>query len=120
MNTFVPDSDKVLKNATHFFSMRCREVDLEKYSDKEYCNLLDESIIEAMYDSDLAYYNVYAKCADNSSSKDQLLNYLKIEEQFVPNHPNAFNNEAYRLNTVKAVSEIKHHLNNGDLDYLFY
>ena len=96
-----------------FFSMRCREVDPGKYSDKGYCNLLDDCIVKAMYDSDLTNYNFYAKSADNSSSREQLLNYLKIEEQFVPKNPDAFNNEAYRLNTVKALSKIKHHLNNG-------
>lgn len=106
MNTFVPDSDKVLKNATQVFSMICREIDLEKYSDKEYCNLLDESIMAAMYDSGLAYYNVYAKCADNSSSKGQLLNYLNIEERLVPSHPSSSNDSAYRLNTIKAIGEI--------------
>jgi hypothetical protein len=72
-----------------------------------------------MHDSDLAYYYVYFKCADNARSKQSLLSCLEYELKFIFNNKKAFNAAVYKENVIKAINQVRQQLVSGSLDHLF-
>ena len=119
MTTFVTRMTKDQKKATDYFTKMHIELDLEKYKLDKYQELFKLSSFQAMHDADLAYHQIYSKCAVGAHSKEGVLNCLAQEELFLTAHPNAFNPDNYRLHTLKAISEIRLHVTSGSLDHLF-
>ena len=119
MTTFATRPNKDLRKATQYFLKMNSELDLEKYKLAKYQELFKMTSFQAMHDADLAYHNIYHKCAESSYSKDGLLDCLAQEERFLTKHPEAFNHDNYRKHALSAISEIREHLNTGKLDHLF-
>lgn len=120
MTTFTARTTKDLKKASEYFLKMHSELDIEKYKLAKYQELFKLTSFQAMHDADLAYYSIYRKCSEHASSKLALLNCLEQEELFLPKNPDAFNHEIYRKHALNAISEIRDHLENGQLDYLYY
>ncbi len=120
MNTFTDRARKDMRKASDYFLKMHSELDLEKYKLPKYQELFQLSSFQAMHDADLAYHNVYRRCADCASSKQSLLACLDEEEKLMIRHPRAFNGETYRLHALKAIAEIREHLKSGNLDYLHF
>jgi len=119
MTTFTSRPNKDQKKASDYFSKMYDELDLEKYKLAKYEELFKLSSFQAMHDADLAYHNIYRKCAEGAHSKESVLNCLEQEERFLTMHPNAFNADSYRLHALKAINELRQHLLDGSLDHLF-
>ncbi len=120
MTTSTARPNKDFHKASTYFSKMYAELDLEKYKLAKYQELFKLSSFQAMHDADLAYHNIYRRCAENANSKENLLNCLEQEERFLTQHPNAFNADTYRQHTLKAIIEIREHLKSGALDYLYF
>ena len=120
MTTFTARPPKDLKKASEYFVKMHRDLDIEKYKLAKYQELFKLSSFQAMHDADLAYHNIYHRCSENATSKQALLNCLEQEEKFLPKHPDAFNHEIYRKHALNAISEVRDHLENGQLDYLYF
>ncbi|MDB5135477.1 MAG: hypothetical protein JWP37_2080 [Mucilaginibacter sp.] len=119
MATFTSRNARDSKKASDYFSKMHSELDLEKYKLAKYQELFQLSSFQNMHDADLAYFEVYSKCAKNSWTKEDLLNCLEQEERLLIKHPNAFNSDAYKQHVRKAINDIKQQLNGGALDYLY-
>jgi hypothetical protein len=119
MTTFSTRTNKDLKKVPNYFSMMRSELDLDKYKLAKYQELFKLASFQNMHDADLAYYNVYKKCAENAGTKESLIYFLEQEEKLFANHRDAFNPDVYNMHTLKAISEIKHQLKNGVLDHLY-
>ena len=119
MTTFAARSRDFRKASEYFLKMR-NDLDIEKYKLAKYQELFKLTSFQAMHDADLAYHQIYRKCSENAGSKQDLLNCLEQEERFLPKHPEAFNHDIYRKHALNAISEIRDHLMNGQLDHLYY
>ena len=119
MTSFSSTSAKHPRKASEFFLRLHSDLDLEKYKLDKYQELIKLSSLQNMHDADLAYQYVYHNCAENASSKLNLLNSLDQEEKLLVGHPRAFDNGIYRKHIHNAITEIKDQLNKGILDYLF-
>jgi hypothetical protein len=75
---------------------------------------------QAMHDADLAYDEIYRKCAQNATTKESLFRCLEQEEQLSIKHPESFDDLTYRRHLLKAIAEIRQHLKSGTLDYLYH
>ncbi len=119
MAVFMPRTNKDSVKAPEFFTKLADELDMDKYNLQKYKELFMLSSFQAMYDTDLAYNDIYLKCARNAQSKGTLLNCLNQEEKLTFKHPDCFDNFIFRQNMLKAVGDIKRQLLAGSLDYLF-
>lgn len=119
MNTFITRTNKEPQRASGYFSKMHSELDLEKYKLEKYQELIKLASFQNMHDTDLAYYHIYNTCAKNAATRQCLLNCLEQEEKLLTKHPDAFNHNAYKQCALKLISELKHQLNTGALDYLF-
>ena len=119
MTTFAIRSNKNSHKATAYFSKMHAELDLEKYKLDKYKELFNLTSFQNMHDADLAYHNIYCKCAENARTKESLLNCLEQEERLLIKHPNAFNPDTYQTHTLNAINEIKQLLKNGSMDHLY-
>jgi hypothetical protein len=119
MTTFSIRTTRDLKKASRYFSTMRSELDLEKYKLAKYQELFKLASFQNMHDADLAYYNAYKKCAENAWTKESLLHFLEQEEKLFAIHPDVFNPNVYNMHMLKAISEVKHQLNNGALDHLY-
>jgi hypothetical protein len=119
MTTFVTRMNRDQKKAADYFTKMHIELDLEKYKLDKYQELFKLSSFQAMHDADLAYHQIYSKCAVDAHSKESILDCLAQEELFLTIHPNAFNADNYRLHALKVISEIRQHVKSGSLDHLF-
>ena len=120
MTTSAARHNQGLKKASDYFFKMYSDLDLEKYKLDKYQDLFRLSSFQAMHDADLAYHNIYRKCSENASSKEHLLSCLDQEEKYLPTNHNAFNQDTYRRHALNAISEIRDHLKNGDLDHLYF
>ena len=119
MTTFAPRQNKGSQKAFLYFSKMRADLDLEKYQLPKYQDLFLLSSFKSMHDADLAYHNIYDKCAENSHSKEQLLNCLQQEEKFSIKHPKAFDADNYRRHSLNAISELQQQLTSGAFDHLY-
>jgi hypothetical protein len=119
MATFTSHTALESKKASGYFSKMHNELDLEKYKLAKYQELFQLSSFQNMHDADLAYFEVYSKCAKNSQTREKLIDCLNLEERLTIKHPNAFNSDVYKQHVLKAIYDIKHQLNTGALDYLY-
>ncbi len=119
MATFTLRSNKNRKKASEYFLKMNQSLDLEKYKLAKYEELFKLTSFQAMHDADLAYHSLYTKCAECAETKESLINCLDMEERYGFKHPDAFDATNYRNYTLKAISEIRQHLNAGMLDYLY-
>jgi hypothetical protein len=119
MTLFLPRTHNTLNKASEYFQKLQRELDVEKYKLEKYRELFMLGSFQAMHDADLAYNDIYFKCAQNGHSKENLMWCLEQEEKLSIKHPDCFDNNTYRLNIIKAIAEIKMHILNGELDYLY-
>jgi hypothetical protein len=119
MTLFVSRTHNTLNKASEYFLKLQQELDIDKYKLEKYTELFMMGSFQAMHDADMAYYDIYLKCARNAQSKESLLWCLDQEEKLLIKHPDCFDNNTYRLNVVKAIAEIKMHILGGDLDYLY-
>ena len=76
MTTFVTRMNRDQKKAADYFTKMHVELDLEKYKLDKYQELFKLSSFQAMHDADLAYHQVYCKCAVDAHSKEGVLNCL--------------------------------------------
>lgn len=113
-------TNKDFKKASEYFQKMHSELGIEKYKLAKYQELFNLASFQAMHDADLAYFCVYQKCSQHATSKQDLLNCLEQEEIFMPKHPDAFNQAIFRKHALNAISEVKEHLETGQLDYLHY
>jgi hypothetical protein len=120
MTTFAARQNTGLTKASDYFSKMYSDLDLEKYKLDKYQDLFRLSSFQAMHDADLAYHSIYRKCSENANSKQSLLNCLDQEERFLPTNHQAFNQDTYRRHALNAISEIRDHLKNGDLNHLYF
>jgi hypothetical protein len=120
MTSFITRANKDLKKASEYFKKMHSELGIEKYKLAKYQELFNLASFQAMHDADLAYYSVYQKCSEHACSKEDLLNCLEQEEIFLSKHPDAFNQAIFRKHALNAISEVKEHLETGQLDYLYY
>jgi hypothetical protein len=120
MSSYTARSNKTISKASDYFLKMYSELDLQKYKLAKYQELFKMSSFRAMHDADLAYYNVYSRCAENAGSKENLLYCLDQEERFLTQHPEAFDAGTYRMHLLKAINEIREHLKNGSLDHLYF
>lgn len=119
MAVFMPKTNKHSVKASEYFMKLAEELDMEKYNLQKYKELFMLSSFQSMHDTDLAYNDIYLKCARNAQSKGALLNCLNQEESLTFKHPDCFDNFIFRQNLVKAAGDIKRQLLAGSLDYLF-
>jgi len=119
MTSFTTRSNRDLRKASEYFKKMHSELGIEKYKLPKYQELFNLASFQAMHDADLAYYIVYQKCSEHSASKEDLLNCLEQEEIFLSKHPDAFNQAIFRKHALNAISEVKEHLETGQLDYLY-
>ena len=120
MTSFTTRSNRDLRKASEYFKKMHSELGIEKYKLPKYQELFNLASFQAMHDADLAYYIVYQKCSEHSTSKEDLLNCLEQEGIFLSKHPDAFNQAIFRKHALNAISEVKEHLETGQLDYLYY
>jgi hypothetical protein len=119
MTTFAPRQNKDSKKASLYFSKMRADLDIEKYQLAKYQDLFLLSSFKAMHDADLAYHHIYDKCAENSKTKEHLLDCLQQEEKFSSKHPKAFDADNYRRHTLNAITEIRNQLSSGAFDHLY-
>jgi hypothetical protein len=119
MTTFIPRTTKNLNKASEYFKKLHHELDIDKYKLDKYRELFMLGSFQVMHDADLAYNDIYLKCAANAQSKESLLQCLEQEEKLLMKKPESFDGNVYRLNIAKCIAEIKMHILNGDLDYLY-
>jgi hypothetical protein len=120
MTTFATRQNIGPKKASDYFLKMCSDLDIEKYKLEKYQDLFRLSSFQAMHDADLAYHAIYRKCSENAASKQTVLSCLEQEERFLTRHPTAFNQDIFRRHALNAISEIRDHLKNGDLDHLYF
>jgi hypothetical protein len=119
MTLFTPRINSTLNKASAYFIKLYQELDIDKYKLEKYRELFMMGSFQVMHDADLAYNDIYFKCARNAQSKESLLWCLEQEKKLSIRHPDCFDNHTYRLNIIKAIAEIKMHILGGDLDYLY-
>jgi hypothetical protein len=119
MAVFMPRTNKNSSKASEYFIKLYTELDMDKYNFQKYKDLFMLSSFQAMHDTDLAYYDIYFKCAQNAHSKDGVLGCLANEEQFTFKHPDCFDNAMYRRKMIEAIAVIRRQVTSGSLDYLF-
>jgi hypothetical protein len=119
MTLFALRPHNTLNKASEYFLKLQRELNFDKYKLEKYGELFMLGSFQSMHDADLAYNNIYFKCAQNAQSKESLLWCLEQEEKLSIKHSDCFNNDTYRMNIIKAIGEIKIHILGGDLDYLY-
>ena len=119
MTLFIPRTHITLNKASEYFLKLQQELDFGKYKREKYGDLFMMGSFQAMHDADLAYNDIYLKCAQNARSKESLLWCLEQEEKLSIKHPDCFDNNTYRLNVVKAIAEIKLYIERGDFDHLY-
>jgi hypothetical protein len=119
MIIFVPRTHYTVNKASEYFLKLQMEVDIDKYKLDKYEELFMLGSFQAMHDADLAYHDVYRKCAQHGHSKDSLLSCLDQEEKLSIKHPDCFDHHTYRLNVMKAIAELKVHILSGKLDHLY-
>jgi hypothetical protein len=119
MATFMIRAHKQASKASEFFLKLNNELDIDKYKLEKYKDLFMLGSFQVMHDADLAYHNIYIRCAQYGVSKDSLFNCLEQEEKFPSHNSECFDNNIYRENVLKVIAEIKHQLAAGALDYLF-
>ncbi len=115
----MPRTNKKSVRASEYFIKLSTELDMEKYDLPKYKELFLLASFQSMHDTDLAYFVIYQKCSENAHSKEQLLGCLAEEERFNFKHSKCFNELNFRSSLLKAITEIKHQLYTGQLDYLF-
>ena len=120
MTSLTIRTNKDLRKASEYFQKMHSELGIEKYKLAKYQELFNLASFQAMHDADLAYFCVYQKCSEHASSKADLLNCLEQEEIFLSKHPDAFNQAIFRKHALNAISEVKEHLETGQLDHLYY
>ncbi|MFI5162616.1 MAG: hypothetical protein ACHQHN_15160 [Sphingobacteriales bacterium] len=119
MATFSTRTNKSINRGLEYFSKLYNELDIEKYKLEKYKELFMLGSFKAMHDADLAYNEIYHKCAQNAWSKESLLRCLEEEEQLSFKHPESFDNFTYRYHVLKAITEIRLQLQSGNLDHLY-
>jgi len=119
MTTFAIRSHKNSEKATAYFYKMHSELDLEKYKLDKYQELFKLTSFQNMHDADLAYHNIYFKCAENARTKEALLNCLEQEERLLIKHLSAFNPDTYQTHALNAINEIKQLLKSGSMDHLY-
>jgi hypothetical protein len=119
MATFMIRTHKQVSKASEFFLKLNSELDIDKYKLEKYKDLFMLGSFQVMHDTDLAYHNIYMKCAQYGVSKDSLINCLEQEEKLPTNNQECFDSNIYRQNVLKVIAEIKYQLATGALDYLF-
>jgi len=119
MAVFMPKTEKRSVKAFEYFTRLANELDLDKYNLPKYKELFMLSSFQAMYDADLAFHHVYIKCSQNAYSKETLLSCLAAEEVSFFKHPDCFDNFTFRQNLLHKISDIRHQLISGSLQYLF-
>ena len=119
MTLFALRTHNALNKAAEYFLKLQLELDIDKYKLEKYEELFMLGSFQAMHDADLAYNDIYFKCAQNGHSKESLLWSLEQEEKLSMKHPDCFDNNTYRTNVIKAIAEVKMHILGGDLDYLY-
>lgn len=119
MTLFAPRTYNTLNKASKYFLKLQQELDIGKYKREKYGDLFMLGSFQAMHDADVAYNDIYFKCSQNAQSKESLLWCLEQEGKLSIRHPDCFDNNTYRQNIVKAIAEVKMHILNGDLDYLY-
>ena len=119
MTLFAPRTHSTLNKASEYFLKLQGELDFDKYKLEKYGELFMLGSFQAMHDADLAYNDIYFKCSQSAQSKENLLWCLEQEGKLLIKHPDCFDGDTYRINVIKAISEIKIHVLSGDLDYLY-
>ena len=119
MTTFSTRTNKGMYKGPEHFSKLYNELDIDKYKLDKYKELFMLGSFQAMHDADLAYNEIYHKCAQNARSKESLLRCLEEEEQLSIKHPQSFDDFTYRYHLLKAIAEIREQLRSGALDYLY-
>jgi hypothetical protein len=119
MTTFTLYSGKSLHKASEHFLKMFNDLDLDKYKLDRYQELFKLASFRNMHDADLAYHDVYAKCAKNADTRQSLLNCLDQEKKLLLKHPKAFDSDIYRLHVHKAINDISRQLDGGALDHLY-
>ena len=118
--TFATRTDRNIHKGSEHFLKLYDELDIDKYKLESYKELFMLASFQAMHDADLAYDNIYRKCAQNAWSKERLLICLIEEEQLAIKHPDCFDNHTYREHVLKVIAEIRHQVKTGALDYLYH
>jgi len=119
MATFSTRSNKSIHKGPEYFSKLYVELDIDKYKLDKYKELFMLGSFQAMHDADLAYNEIYHKCAQNAWSKESLIRCLDEEQQLAVKHPESFDDFTYRYHLLKAISELKLQLQSGALDHLY-
>lgn len=119
MTTFITRTNKSQQKASQYFLKLYAELDLSKYKLEKYRELFMLASFQEMHDADLAYFDVYLKCSQNASTKESVLQCLDQEEMLSLKSPHSFDDRTYRRHVLKAINEIRGHIKNGDLDYLY-
>ena len=119
MTTFMMRTHKQSSKASEFFLKLNDELDIDKYKLDKYKELFMLGSFQVMHDSDLAYHNIYIRCAQYAVSKESLFNCLDQEEKFPSPNSECFDAGIYRENVLRIIADIKQQLAAGTLDYLF-
>jgi hypothetical protein len=119
MTTFLTQQDKNSTKASEYFLRLYRELDMEKYKLDKYKELFVLASFQVMHDADLAYHEVYHKCAQNAWPKKSLLDCLEQQEKYPVSHPECFSGTTFRQHMLKVINEIRKQLKSGALDYLY-
>jgi len=113
------DKSKILKKSVQHFTKLYTELNLDKYKLDKHKKLFELISFQNMHDADLAYYDVYVKCAASAWSKQSLIHCLEQELTSVIKNPAAFNADIYKQHFTIAVNEVMQQLQKGSVDHLF-
>jgi hypothetical protein len=119
MATFSTRTNKSMHKGSEYFLKLHNELDIDKYNLEKYKELFMLGSFQAMHDADLAYNEIYHKCAQNAWSKESLLLCLDQEEHLSIKHPQSFDDFTYHNHLLKAIAEIRQQIKSGGLDYLY-
>lgn len=119
MTTFIARTNKSEQKASQYFLKLYAELDMSKYKLEKYRELFMLASFQEMHDADLAYFDIYQKCSQNASTKESVLVCLAQEEVLSLKNFRSFDDRTYRKHVLKAINEIREHIKNGDLDYLY-
>src|SRR6202012_1185434 len=100
-----PKPYRTLTKAAGYFNKLLQEIDIEKYKLDKYKELFMLGSFQAMFDADLAYHDIYKKCAQNAQSKSGLLLSLHEEEKLPLGNPECFDSKVYRQSITNAIAE---------------
>jgi len=114
-----PDKSKNLKKSAQYFTKLYTELNLDKYKLQKDKKLFELISFQNMHDADLAYHDVYVKCAASAWSKQSLLRCLEQELTLAIKNPAAFNADIYKQHFTIAVIEVIRQLQKGLVDHLF-